>query len=68
MPVSEAHRDAEARFRALLVEAELPEPDSVAYEANSIVCFWEESKVAVIVDLDDAEAPVVESWPANGAL
>ena len=39
-------------MRALLEEADLPAFDRVAYEPDSIVCFWEESKVAVVVELE----------------
>jgi hypothetical protein len=52
MPPTAAHRDAETRFRALLEDAELPAPDSVAYEEDSIVCFWDEPKLAVVVELE----------------
>jgi len=39
-------------MRALLEEADLPPFDRVAYEADSLVFFWEESKVAVVVELE----------------
>ena len=43
--------EAEAAMRRLLAEASLPQPDEVRpHENGGIVCFWHESKVAVIID------------------
>ena len=67
MDITPRHQDAESRFRRLVEDAGLSPPDAVTYEPASVTFFWNESKVAVIVDLDDAEAPVVESWPVNGS-
>jgi hypothetical protein len=67
MDITPRHRDAETHFRRLVEEAGLAPPDAVTYELESVTFFWNESKVAVIVDLDDAEAPVVEPWPVNGS-
>ena len=47
------HREVELRFRDLLAEAELPEPDDVGYELESVVFYWHEQKVAVAIDFDD---------------
>jgi hypothetical protein len=51
MPVTDRHRDAEAHFRALLAKAELPPPDRVSYEPEELVFFFEDRKLAVIVEL-----------------
>jgi hypothetical protein len=53
------HRAAEADFRRLLEDAGLDPPDRVEYADDSLAFFWNGPKVAVVVDLDDAEAPVV---------
>jgi hypothetical protein len=39
----------------------LSPPDAVQYGADSLTFFWNGPKVAGIVDLDDAEAPVVST-------
>jgi hypothetical protein len=46
------HQEVESRFRELLADAELP-PDDVGYESESVVFYWHEPKVAVVVDFDD---------------
>ena len=56
MKPSPRHREAETRFRQLLHTQELPEPDRVEYEQEELTFFWEERKVAVIVELDDMPA------------
>jgi hypothetical protein len=48
------HEEVEARFRRLLRDAELPEPDDAAHEPDSIVFYWHGPKVAVIVELEEA--------------
>jgi len=55
MPLSDRHRDAEARFRSLLEEAELAPPDRVEYDAEELVFFFDEPKLAVIVELEPPE-------------
>jgi hypothetical protein len=52
MTITRKHRDAEARFRELLSNADLPEPDRVGYEPESVVFYWDEPKVAVFVDFE----------------
>jgi hypothetical protein len=59
MDITPRHRDAESRFRRLVEDAGLAPPDTVTYEAESVTFFWNEPMVAVVVDLDDAEAPVI---------
>jgi hypothetical protein len=65
MDITPRHRDAETRFLRLVEDAGLDPPDAVTYEVESVTFFWNEPKLAVIVDLDDAEAPVVT--PINGS-
>ena len=59
MDTSPRHREAEARFRRLVEDAGLAPPDTVTYEHETVTFFWDEPRVAVVVDLDDAEAPLV---------
>jgi hypothetical protein len=59
MDITPSHRDAEARFRRLIDDAGIDAPDAVSYEPDSVTFYWTDTKLAVIVDLDDAEAPVV---------
>ncbi len=47
------HRAAERRFRQLLERNGLAAPDRVEYEPEELTFFWEESKLAVVVELDD---------------
>jgi hypothetical protein len=61
MDITPRHRAAEANFQRLLDDAGLDPPDAVQYGADSLTFFWNGPKVAVIVDLDDAEAPVVST-------
>jgi hypothetical protein len=53
MATEPTHEEVERRFRDLIVEAGLPDPDDVAYEPRSVVFLWNEQHVAVAVDLDD---------------
>jgi hypothetical protein len=59
MDITPRHRAAETRFRRLVKDAGLDPPDAVEHAPDSLTFFWNGPKVAVIVDLDDAEAPVV---------
>jgi hypothetical protein len=45
--------DAEARMRALLLEADLPEPDEIVHDAgqDELVLLWRDQKLAVVVEL-----------------
>jgi hypothetical protein len=67
MDITPRHRDAEARFRRLVEDAGLEPPDAVTYEHESVTFFWTGPRVAVIVDLDDAEAPVVADASGPGS-
>jgi hypothetical protein len=62
MDISPRHRDAETRFRRLVADAGLDPPDAVEYGLDCLTFFWTGPKVAVIVDLDDADAPVVNRF------
>jgi hypothetical protein len=59
MDITARHRDAESRFLRLVEGAGLPAPDAVEYAADSLTFYWHGPIVAVVVDLDDAEAPMV---------
>ena len=56
MPTTPTHREVEERIRRLVEDAELPPPDSVRYDARAVVFLWDESKLALVVDLDDPPA------------
>lgn len=56
MQPSPRHRAAESHFRQLLRSQELPEPDRVEYDPGELTFFWEESKLAVVVELGDMPA------------
>jgi hypothetical protein len=47
------HDEIETRFRTLMDEADLPAPDSVSYEPESVTFYWHEQKLAVAVDFDE---------------
>ena len=57
MQATARHHEAEARFRALVQESDLPEPDDVEYRPGSVVFFWTGPKVAVAVDLEEHPPP-----------
>ena len=61
MDITPRHQEAETRFRALLRDGGIEEPDAVEYATDSLTFFWTGPKVAGSVDLDDAEAPMVRS-------
>jgi hypothetical protein len=46
------HDAAETRFRQLLRDAEVDEPDRVEYAMEELTFFWDGPKVAVVVELD----------------
>lgn len=52
MQITAKHREVEAGFRLLLAEHEIAPPDRVGYEPASVVFFFEEPKLAVVVDFD----------------
>jgi hypothetical protein len=53
MPDHARHDDAEARFRALLDQSGLPQPDEVAHLRRCLIFLWEPSKFVVLIDLDE---------------
>ena len=52
MDPSPRHSAAERRFRQLLEDSGLEAPDRVEYDLEELVFFWEEQKLAVVVELD----------------
>jgi hypothetical protein len=48
------HQEVETHFRNLLADADLPPPDDVGYELESVVFYWNQPKLAVVVDFDEA--------------
>ncbi len=57
MPADPHHRDVEARFIQLIEDAELPRPDRIEFEPDSVIFFWDGPKTAVVVDLDPDGSP-----------
>ena len=53
--------EAEVRTRDLIEKGGLPQPDEVEYGHNCIRLFWNQSKTAMVVDLDDRPDPVLEA-------
>jgi len=47
--------EAEERFRALLRENEMPEPDAVEHDpaAEELIFLWHEQKLAVVIELSE---------------
>jgi hypothetical protein len=58
MDVTARHREVEAAFRRLVTEADLVEPDRIAYEPEAVLFFWDAQKLCVAVDFDDLGEPV----------
>ena len=52
MAITTEHQAAEQALRELLPNAGLPQPDEVEYRETSVVFFWPETKLAVVIDLD----------------
>ncbi len=62
MESSPRHRtpdQVEARFRQVLAEGDVSQPDEVEYDpaANELLFFWNEQKVCIVVELD-SDGPV----------
>ena len=47
------HHITETRFRELIAEAGLPEPDECAHMERALVFLWHASKAIVLIDLDE---------------
>ena len=58
-PQARTPRDVERRFRQVLAEGEIEQPDDVEYDpaANELLFFWNEEKVCIVVELD-SDGPV----------
>jgi hypothetical protein len=57
MDPSGRHLTAERRFRELLQANGLDAPDRVEYDPEELVFFWEEQKLAVVVEIGDMPMP-----------
>lgn len=55
MQPSARHQQVESTFRELVDDAGISRPDRVDYAPASVVFYWDEPRVAVIVDLDGDE-------------
>lgn len=55
MPTRPDHATAERRFRALLADQGLPQPDEVAHWRDALVFGWRDTKAIVVVDLDEVD-------------
>jgi hypothetical protein len=53
MSANARHRAAETRFLSLVEDAALPRPDRIEYGPETVTFYWEQSRAAVIVDLED---------------
>ena len=53
MAATSTHREIETHFRALLADHDMPAPDDVSYEPESVTFYWHEPKLAVVVDFED---------------
>jgi hypothetical protein len=56
MEITGKHKEVENGFRLLLAENEMAPPDRVAYEPEAVVFFFDEPKLAVVVDFDERSA------------
>lgn len=61
------HHDAERRMREIVRNAELPAPDEVRYEfdPDEVVLIWNETKLAVVIDLEDDGTGEIELQAAE---
>lgn len=59
VPRNRTPDQVEARFRQVLAEGDVEQPDEVEYDpaANELLFFWNEQKVCIVVELD-ADGPV----------
>jgi hypothetical protein len=62
VPPSARHLEVESRLTELLAEADLPAPDRVEHEDDSVVFFWDGPRVAICVDLDREECEAIEPF------
>jgi hypothetical protein len=52
MATTAKHAEVEARFRTLLEDEGMLAPDDVGYEPGSVVFYWNEPKLAVVIDFE----------------
>lgn len=55
MPTRPDHATVEQRFRDLLADHALPEPDEVAHWRDAVLFGWRDTKALVVIDLDELE-------------
>ncbi|MDQ4040384.1 MAG: hypothetical protein M3141_01380 [Actinomycetota bacterium] len=53
MATVDRHAAAESHVRRLLEAGGVPPPDEVEHRETDIVLLWHESKVAVVIELDE---------------
>ena len=58
-PANRTPQEVEERFRQVLAEGDVEQPDEVEYDsaANELIFLWHGPKVAIVVELD-ADGPV----------
>jgi len=58
-PRNRTPNQVEARFRQVLAEGDMEQPDEVEFDpaANELIFFWHEPKLAVVLELD-SNAPL----------
>ena len=52
MSTPSPHGEAAHRMRELCADNGLPEPDRVEYAPGDVWLFWDDTKVAVVIELD----------------
>ena len=52
---------AEVKTRTLIEQGGLPQPDEIEYGRTCIRLFWNQSKTAMVVDVDDCPDPLLEA-------
>jgi hypothetical protein len=55
MPPPSAAADTEDRFRRMLEDNDLPQPDEVERRDGELVFLYHEKKVAIVVELEDPD-------------
>ena len=60
MATSTEKTDAERRVRDWLADNEVPQPTFVEHGYTCIRLFWEDSKVALVIDIDELPEERVE--------
>lgn len=52
---TDQHQAAERAMRELLDGEGLPQPDEVEYREASVVLLWHDTKLAVVIDLEEGD-------------